>query len=179
MAATIQLAVLALALGLDSFRVSLGVGAAGRFRGLTGRLVCAFGVCDGVAFAVGVALGRSLAWMAGGWVNALGPPALAAYALYVLWLARKGTEDGVGEGRLVLGLPLVLSFDNLAVGGTLGGLSVSLLPATLVVGAASAVLALAGLALGRRTVEVLRLRPELAGATLLLAASALSFYGGG
>jgi putative Mn2+ efflux pump MntP len=176
MAASIQLGVLAIALGLDSFRVSLGIGAAGRFRGLTGRLVCAFGVCDGVAFAVGVALGRSLAWMAGGWVNALGPPALAAYALYVLWIARKGSDN---EWRLVLGLPLVLSFDNLAVGGTLGGLSLSLLPATLVVGVASAALALAGLVLGRRTVEVLRLRPELAGATLLLAASALSFYSGG
>jgi putative Mn2+ efflux pump MntP len=174
MAATIQLAVLALALGLDSFRVSLGVGAAGRFRGFSGQLVCAFGVCDGVAFAVGVAVGRSLAWMAGGWVNALGPPALASYALYVLWLARKESDD---EGRFVLGLPLVLSFDNLAVGGTLGGLSV--LPAALLVGAASAALALAGLVLGRRAVEVVRLRPELAGAALLLGASALSFYSGG
>jgi putative Mn2+ efflux pump MntP len=179
MAATIQLAVLAVALGLDSFRVSLGVGAAGRFRGLTGRLVCAFGVCDGVAFAVGVALGRSLAWMAGSWVNALGPPALAFYALYVLWLARRGSDEAADEGRLVLGLPLVLSFDNLAVGGTLGGLSVSLLPATVLVGSASALLALVGLALGRRTVESLRVRPELAGASLLLAASALSFYAGG
>jgi putative Mn2+ efflux pump MntP len=175
--AVAEIALLALALGLDSFRVSLGVGAAGRFRGLAGRLVCAFGVCDGVAFGAGVALGRSLAWMAGGWVNALGPPVLAAYALYVLWLARKGSDEDVG--RLVLGLPLVLSLDNLAVGGTLAGSSWALVPGSVLVGASSALLAFGGLVLGRRAVELVRIRPELAGAALLLGASALSFFAGG
>jgi putative Mn2+ efflux pump MntP len=179
MAATAEIVLLALALGLDSFRVSLGLGSAGSARAVAGRLVCAFGVCDGVALAVGVLLGRSLASLVGGWVNALGPPALAAYALYVLWLARTKSDDAAPGRWLVLGLPLVLSFDNLFVGATLGGLRISLVPATVLVGTISGLLALAGLVLGRRAVESLRLRPELAGAALLLVASALSFFAGG
>lgn len=179
MAAMAEIVLLALALGLDSFRVSLGLGAADSARGVAGRLACAFGVCDGLAFALGVLLGKSLASLVGGWVNPLGPPALAAYALYVLWLARTKSDEGGAGHWLAFGLPLVLSFDNLVVGATLGGLRISLVPATVLVGTVSGLLALAGLVLGRRTVELLRLRPELAGATLLLAASALSFFAGG
>ena len=179
MAATVTIVLLALALGLDSFRVSLGIGAAGLSRGVARRLVCSFGVCDGAAFAAGVLFGRSLASLIGDWVNEVGPGALVAVALYVLVLAPRGRDESVPGRWLVLGLPLMLSVDNLVVGGTLGGLRVPLFPASVLVGATSGLLALAGLELGRRTVESLRLRPELAGAALLLAASALSFVAGG
>jgi putative Mn2+ efflux pump MntP len=178
MAATAELLLLAVALGLDSFRVSLGLGAAGLARGAEVRLAFSFALCDAVALALGVTVGRTLASLAGTWADGLGPSVLAAYALYVLWLARGPSTDTETARWVVLGLPLMLSFDNFVVGGTLGGLRVSLLATTLLVGIASGSLALAGLALGRRAVQSLRVRPELAGAALLLAASALSLYSG-
>jgi putative Mn2+ efflux pump MntP len=178
MAATAEIVLLALALGLDSFRVSLGLGAAGLARGFEHRLVFSFGLCDAAALAVGVALGRSLASLLGTWVGALGPPTLAAYALYVLVLAHRQPTETVAGQWLVLGLPLMLSFDNLVVGATLGGIGISLLATTLFVGAASSSLALAGLALGRHAFGSLHLKPELAVAALLLAASALSLFPG-
>jgi putative Mn2+ efflux pump MntP len=177
MAATAELLLLTVALGLDSFRVSLGLGAAGLARGAEVRLAFSFALCDAVALALGVTLGR-IASLAGTWADGLGPSVLAAYALYVLWLARGPSTDTETGRWVVLGLPLMLSFDNFVVGGTLGGLRVSLLATTLLVGIASGSLALAGLALGRRAVQSLRVRPELAGAALLLAASALSLYSG-
>jgi manganese efflux pump family protein len=178
MAATAELALLSLALGLDSFRISLGLGATELARGVEHRLAFSFGLCDAVSLAVGVALGRSLGSLVGSWVDGLGPPVLGAYALYVLWLARRHQAETVADRWVLLGLPLMLSCDNLVVGGTLGGLRISLLATTLFVGVASGLLALAGLALGRRAVRSLQLRPELAGGALLLAASALSLFAG-
>jgi manganese efflux pump family protein len=174
-----EIILLALALGLDSFRVSLGLGAAGLAGGGERRLALSFAVCDAVALAAGVALAHSLASLAGTWVDGLGPSALAAYALYVLWLARSPGTEKATAGWVVLGLPLMLSLDNFFVGGTLGGLRISLLGVALLVGIASGLLALAGLIVGRRASRSLRLRPELAGAALLLLASGLSLHAGG
>ncbi len=173
-----EIVLLALALGLDSFRVSLGLGASSLAGGSELRLALSFAVCDAVALAAGVALGRSLTFLAGPWVEALGPPVLAAYALYILWLARRPGAERATAGWVVLGLPLMLSFDNLVVGGTLGGPRMSLLAVALLVGIASGLLALAGLILGRRAIQWLRIRPELAGAALLLVASGLSLHAG-
>jgi putative Mn2+ efflux pump MntP len=178
MAAAAEIVLLAVSLGLDSFRVSLGLGAAGLARGAELRLAFSFALWDAVALAVGVTLGRTLGSLAGTWADGLGPPVLAAYALYVLWLARGPSTDERTARWVVLGLPLMLSFDNFVVGGTLGGFHISLLATTLLVGIASGALALVGLALGRRAVQSLRVRPELAGAALLLAASALALYSG-
>jgi putative Mn2+ efflux pump MntP len=172
--AAAELVVLALALGLDSFRISLGLGAAGIAPGGELRIALSFAVCDAVALAVGLAFGRSLASLIGPWAGRLGPPVLAAYALYVLSLARTPREETATGAWLVVGLPLMLSFDNLVVGGTLGGLRVPLLLMALFVGVASGLMALAGLAAGRKAVRSLRLRPELVGAALLLLASAMS-----
>lgn len=168
------LVLLALALSADSFRVSIGLGAARMAAAGAARLVLAFAFCDAFALAVGLALGRSFVSVVGPWAGGLGPPALAAYALYVLWIARRSSVEEAPGGWLVLGLPLTLSLDNLVVGGTLGGQPVSALVLVPLVGTASGLLALAGLALGRSLARSLPVRPELAGGALLLVVSVLA-----
>jgi putative Mn2+ efflux pump MntP len=170
----LELLLLALALGFDSCRVSLTLGAAGTAVGRQLRIALAFGVCDGLALVLGVALGRSLVSLVGQWADRFEPSALGAYALFVVWLARSPREETETPSWLVVGLPLSLSFDNLVVGATLGGPRLSLLPVAGLVGAVSGLMALSGLALGRMSVRLLRLRPELVGAALLLLASVSS-----
>jgi putative Mn2+ efflux pump MntP len=172
----VALLAFAVPLGLDSLRVSLGLGTARIVAARELRIALSFAVCDGLALVLGLALGRSVGLLVGTWAGRLGPPVLAAYAFFVLWLGRgraPGEETRMG-GWLVVGLPLSLSFDNLAVGASLGGLRLSMLGVAAMVGCVSGLMALAGLVLGRTAIRALAVRPELAGAALLLVASALS-----
>ena len=172
----ITLLLLGFALSLDSFRVSLGLGALRLSRLRQLQIVIAFGVCDALAPLVGLLLGKSLLTYVGPWVEHLGPLLLCAYGVYVVYISRRcvGREAVETDRWMILGLPLSLSLDNLVAGTTLGMVGFPLLLSVVIIGGMSSLLSLLGLRLGSMAVNFLSLRAELIGGVVLIVV-ALSF----
>jgi len=166
----VTLLLLGFALSLDSFRVSLGLGTLKLSRLRQLQIVIAFGVCDALAPLIGLLIGKSLLEFIGPWVEHLGPLLLCAYGVYVVYIAQRfaGRETGETDRWMVLGLPLSLSLDNLIAGTTLGMIGFPLVLSVTAIGAMSALLAFAGLRLGRTAVNLLRIRAELIGGVVLI-----------
>jgi putative Mn2+ efflux pump MntP len=164
------LLLLAFALSLDSFRVSLGLGAL-KMRPLRQvQVVLAFGLCDGLAPLVGVLIGQSLVRFVGLWTEYLGPIVLGVYGAYVVHVARRYEEKEAAEpgGWIVLGIPLSLSLDNLIAGASLGLLGFPLLLSIAFIGGMSSLMSLAGLRLGSLAVSYLPAKAELLGGVALV-----------
>lgn len=163
-----------LALGLDSLRASCALGAIGVSRRRQYQMALAFGLSDGISPLIGSYLGSALADSVAPWIERVGPLLLAGYGLHVLWASRYWAGQDLENRRLLLGLPVAFSLDNLIVGG---GLSLAGHPPLLtaaVLGASSAALSLAGFRIGQMTMS--RLTPRLrwlAGGALLLVALGL------
>src|SRR5678816_526435 len=163
----ITLLLLGFALSLDSFRVSVGLGTLKLSRLRQLQIVIAFGVCDALAPLIGLLIGQSLLKIVGPWVEHIGPLLLCAYGVYVIYIAKRcaGTET---DRWMVLGLPLSLSLDNLIAGTTLGMIGFPLLISVTIIGVMSALLSLAGLRLGKTTMNLLRFRADLIGGVVLI-----------
>jgi putative Mn2+ efflux pump MntP len=165
------LLVLAFVLSLDSFRVSLGLGALRLRAARQAQIVVAFGLCDGLAPLLGILIGHSLVRLIGGWAEYLGPLVLGVYGAYVIYIARhyEATEEEREPGGwIVLGLPLSLSLDNLIAGASLGLIGFPLALSVGVIGAMSASMSMVGLFLGRTAVNSLKLKSELIGGVALV-----------
>jgi putative Mn2+ efflux pump MntP len=161
---------LGLALSLDSFRVSLALGAMKLRRVRQAQIAIAFGLCDGLAPLVGLLIGQSLVKYTDPWVEHLGPLVLCAYGAYVVWMARRyaGKQAHEESHWMVLGLPLSMSLDNLIAGTSLGMIGFPLLLSVVVIGAMSTLMSLAGLWLGSTAVNYLKVRTELLGGVALI-----------
>lgn len=164
------LLLLAFVLSLDSFRVSVGLGALKLRPVRQAQLVLAFGLCDGLAPLVGLLIGRSLVRYVGWWTEYFGPLALFAYGVYVIYVAKRcaGKEAKEPDRWIVLGLPLSLSLDNLIAGASLGMVGFPLLLSVAVIGSMSALMSVAGLRLGSIAVNFLRINTELLGGVALV-----------
>ncbi|HYJ87064.1 MAG TPA: manganese efflux pump [Pyrinomonadaceae bacterium] len=164
------LLLLGFVLSLDSFRVSLGLGALKLSRLRHVQIVLAFGLCDGLAPLVGLLIGKSLVTYIGWWTEYLGPLALCAYGAYVIYVAKRcaGEEARESGPWIVLGLPLSMSLDNLIAGASLGMVGFPLLISVAVIGSMSALMSLAGLRLGSLAVSFLRINTELVGGVALV-----------
>ncbi len=164
------LLLLAFALSLDSLRVSLGLGALKLRPTRQAQIVLAFGLCDGLAPLVGLLIGQSLVAFIGSWTEHLGPLALFAYGVYVIYVARRyaGKEEEEPSRWIVLGLPLSLSLDNLIAGASLGLVGFPLLLSVVVIGSMSALMSLAGLKLGGLATTFLKSKTELIGGVALI-----------
>src|ERR1051325_5357984 len=115
------LLLLGLTLSLDSFRVSLGLGAMKLRPMRQAQIVLAFGLCDALAPLVGLLIGHSLVKYTSAWIGHLGPLVLCAYGVYVIYVARRYADKETQEDDrwMVLGLPLSMSLDNLIAGASL------------------------------------------------------------
>ena len=144
------IALLGFALALDSFAVSASVGAAGLRRSRHVGVSLSFGICDGLASLLGAMLGIGPDDGSEQWLHWIGPLAVAAYALYVLLLAKLTLSAGssVDARWLVFGLPLCLSLDNFLTGGRLNSLELPAPVMAMLFGLCSGLLAFAGLRLG-------------------------------
>jgi putative Mn2+ efflux pump MntP len=164
------LLLLGFTLSLDSFRVSLGLGATKLRPARKAQIAIAFGLCDGLAPLVGLLIGQSLLKYTGAWVEHLGPLVLCGYGVYVIYVARSCTgKEAQEEGRWsVLGLPLSMSLDNLIAGASLGMIGFPLLISVVVIGAMSSLMSLAGLWLGNMAISYLRVKTELFGGVALV-----------
>jgi putative Mn2+ efflux pump MntP len=162
------LLLLAFTLSLDSFRVSLGLGATRPRPARQAQIALAFGLCDGLAPLVGLAVGQSLLSYVGERVEYLGPLMLCGYGLYTVYVARRAEKESAEEGWAVFGLPLTLSLDNLVAGASLGVLGFPVLLSVAVIGVTSGLMSLAGLRLGAVAVNFLKIRSELLGGLALI-----------
>jgi putative Mn2+ efflux pump MntP len=172
----LTLLLLGFALSLDSFRVSLGLGALHLSRLRQVQIVIAFGLCDALAPLIGLLIGKSLLRYVGPWIEHLGPLLLCAYGVYVIYIARRCAKARDGRERdardtdhwMVLGLPLSLSLDNLVAGTTLGMVGFPLWLSVAVIGGMSSLLSFAGLRLGTIAVSFLPAKTELIGGAVLI-----------
>lgn len=165
------LILLGLALGFDSFRVSLGLGGL-RLSAARRRLVAlSFGVCDGLAPLFGLMLGKQLVTTVGEWTEYIAPFAIGGYGLWVIYVAcRRGeSEEEAEQGPwIVLGLPLALSVDNFAAGVGLGLLQYPLLLSAAIIGLMSGLMAFVGLRLGDALARRLPFNTDIAGGVALV-----------
>jgi putative Mn2+ efflux pump MntP len=168
---------LGVALGLDSFRASLALGTMNPDAGRRLRLALAFGVCDGVAPLLGLALGPSLRGLLSAWAGVLGPTLLVGYGLYSLITPRgTGDADPERDGWVALGIPLFLSLDNLVAGFALGIMQMPIAASAAAIGAISGLMSLAGLRCGALIGRVIPTRAErVGGAALILLSLAMAF----
>ena len=170
------LVVLGLVLGLDSLRVSAGLGTRKLSRVRRWQIACAFGLCDTIAPLVGLVAGQSIVSAIGEWTEPLGPLVLGGYGLYVVYLTWHGGELARDDERWAMfGLAIFLGLDNLVAGIGLGLLGFPVLLSAFVLGAISGLMSLAGLYLGFVLGKILPAQSELVGGVmLLLFASALA-----
>jgi putative Mn2+ efflux pump MntP len=166
-------------LGLDSFRASLGLGAVYRGAAVRSRVALAYGTCDGIAPILGLVLGATVVESASPWVGWAGPLALGGFGLFTLLAAgREGSRPGgdrTGAAWAAVGLPLLLSVDNLVAGFGLGAVGVPVVVSALILGTISGMMALAGLYLGALVSRALPARAErVGGAALALLALAMA-----
>jgi putative Mn2+ efflux pump MntP len=165
---------LALALGLDSLRATIGLGVLRPSLGYAVRLALAFALVESATPLVGLFVGSTLAPLTS-WASFAGPAVLAATGLYITIESLRGREGEaarVAESRgLIWGLPLSLSLDNLLAGTGLGLLGADPLPAALVIGAISGLLAFGGLRLGAMLPRLLASKAEVVGGLILIASA--------
>ncbi|MBS1786254.1 MAG: manganese efflux pump [Acidobacteria bacterium] len=164
------LLLLGFVLSLDSFRVSLALGALKLLPVRQAQIILAFGICDGMAPLIGLLIGQSIVTHIGPWVEHLGPLMLCGYGIWVIYAARRqeGKEAQEEPHWMVLGLPLSLSLDNFIAGTSLGLIRFPVLMSAGVIGAISALMSLAGLFLGKTMGNRLALKSELLGGTALV-----------
>jgi manganese efflux pump family protein len=143
------LILLGFVLGLDSFRVSAGLGGLKFSPSRRRRIALAFALCDGLAPLFGILAGSALEGV-GRLAAVLGPVVLGGYGLYVIYLAWRCEEqrEAGNDLWLVYGIPISLSFDNFVAGVGIGMLEFPVLLSALVVGVMSGLMSLAGLRLG-------------------------------
>ena len=140
-------------LGLDSLRTSAALGAKSLSLRRRTRIALMFGLCDGLAPLLGLALGRAFVADVASWIKLCGVLSLAGYGAFLLFASprRKTSDESRSEtdDQLVLfGLPVVLGLDNLIAGFALGTLGPPVLVSALVLGVISGLMSLLGFCLG-------------------------------
>jgi manganese efflux pump family protein len=176
----VAVVLLGVVLGVDSFRASLGLGAVRGCAARKARVALAFAVCDGVAPILGMVAGAAVVRSVSFWTGWVGPLVLGGFGVFTFLSA--GADDPKEGGSTPggawasLGLPLVLSLDNLVAGFGLGAVRVPIVVSALTLGAVSGAMALAGLYLGALVGRAMPTQAErLGGAALTLLAVAMAF----
>jgi manganese efflux pump family protein len=162
--------------GLDNFRVAVGLGTLNLTHQRRVHIALAFCLCEALAPLVGLKIGNVLIDSISIWVEAIGPIVLGGSGLYIIYRTlRHEEEDRLFDSRWVIfGLPISLSLDNLLAGVGLGMLGLPILLSTLVIGAISGMMCVIGLLVGGAVARYLPCQAELlSGVILLMLAMAL------
>ncbi len=127
-------------------------------------MALAFGICDGVAPLLGLAIGRATAASLASLSDVLAPILLIGGGACELPRRQAEGEGGRGDDDddrwVVLGLPLCLSLDDLVAGVAIGAPRWPVLSSAVAIGAISGAMSLAGLLLGRLARRTLPARVE-------------------
>jgi putative Mn2+ efflux pump MntP len=172
----IALLMLGAALGLDSLRVTVGMGMHGLPARRRWQLASAFGICDGLALFVGASIGGvPLHWLSPTF-SVVGPLLLAGYGVYMILTSMldKEIEPEKRPGWILFGIPVVLGLDNFVAGVALGAIGYPLLISATVVGIISGLMAMIGFALGAMLRRQFPSRIGIFGGALVLVSALLT-----
>ncbi|MES1245629.1 MAG: manganese efflux pump [Acidobacteriota bacterium] len=170
---------LGLLVGLDNLQVGAALGLVRMSAARRWAFAGVFAFCETFMPLVGLALGQAARARAGQWADAIGIAVLALCGLLIVVFALRGGRDGeeveslVGSRLALAGLPLSLSFDNLAAGVGLGSLGFPVIASALILGLVSGSLCALGLFAGARLRRWVPERAELWSGVYLLALAAI------
>jgi putative Mn2+ efflux pump MntP len=165
---------LGLLVGLDNLQVGAGLGLVRMTAARRWAFAGLFALCETVMPLVGLALGQQARARAGAWADGIGIAVLALCGILIVVFALHGEEESLAESRLALaGLPLSLSFDNLAAGVGLGSLGFPVVASALILGLVSGSLCAVGLFAGAQLRRWVPKRAELWSGVYLLTLAAI------
>jgi putative Mn2+ efflux pump MntP len=170
-----SLLILGFTLSLDNFRTAVALGGLRLGWRQSVQVALLFGFCDGVAPLVGILIGHYWSEAIGSTAEYVGAIGLGLYGLYLLVQAwRTETPEELDRPWAVFGLVVPLSADNIVAGTSLGLLGFSPWLVAPIFGVITALMAFAGLQLGRAAASVVRIRSDLlTGVTLVVMATVM------
>jgi putative Mn2+ efflux pump MntP len=166
----------AFAVGFGNFAASISIGLSGATRTTRLRVGLVFGIFETCMPLVGLVAGHSAVAALGDWSGVTGGILLiliGAWQLIQALRASSGSSPAPTSFRRLLVTGFALSLDNLVVGFSLGVQHTSLPEAIIVFGAASVLLSLAGLEIGRRLGQAFEFGAEYLSAAVLVAVGVL------
>lgn len=154
MAAFVKVLVVAFALALDVFAVSVGVGVRGVPRATKIRIGIAFACAEVVMNLVGVGLGLAAGKMIGNVAGYIGFVALVGLGIYMMIESRRELSEGsqldLSQGFGLLLAALSISLDSLGIGFSILYIGVPLVESLVVIAVVSVCSTTLGLSLGQR-----------------------------
>ncbi len=172
----LEVMLVAIALGMDSFSLSIGLGCQEIERRKIWGFTLLVGIFHVLMPLLGFFLGRAAGQVLGGMAVYIGAAVLFFLGIKMFWEAIKGEkrETCILNGFMLLVLPLSVSIDALSVGFGLGTFGVNSLTVAVLFGLTAALLTRLGLMLGDRAGKLLNSSEYLAGVIFIaLAISAI------
>lgn len=166
-----EVIVLAVALSMDAFAVSIGLGSKGNTRGLGFKAGLFFGSFQALMPFLGYLGGKGVL----GWVEAYAH--WIAFGLLVLIGAKmvyEGLQEGIEEdiatvtNKMMLLLAIATSIDAMAAGFSLTLLDINAYLACLIIGVTTFAFSWAGVQIGKRSGTWLESKAEIFGGTVLI-----------
>lgn len=166
-----EVIVLAIALSMDAFAVSIGLGSKGDTRGLGLKAGLFFGAFQALMPFIGYLGGKGIL----GWVDAYAHwIAFGLLALIGGKMIYEGLHEGIEEdiaaitNKMMLLLAIATSIDAMAAGFSLTLLDVNAYLACLIIGVTTFAFSWAGVQIGKRSGTWLESKAELFGGTVLI-----------
>jgi putative Mn2+ efflux pump MntP len=161
----------ALAVGLDTFAISIGVGVAQLAPGASLRVGFAFALAEIMMQVIGYELGASAGQMLGRWAAIAGFILLGIIGILMVRSALRAegeTDFDATTGTGLLMTALSISLDSLGVGVALPAAAIPLVPLLITVSITTTVFTLVGLAFGAILGERYERRAEAVAGTMLV-----------
>jgi putative Mn2+ efflux pump MntP len=166
-----EVIILAVALSMDAFAVSIGLGSKGNTRGLGLKAGIFFGAFQGLMPFIGYLGGKGIF----GWVDAYARwIAFGLLALIGAKMIYEGFQEGIEEdiaaitNKMMLILSIATSIDAMAAGFSLTLLNVNPYLACLIIGATTFLFSWTGVQIGKNSGTWLESRAEIFGGTVLI-----------
>lgn len=184
MAEIVSLSLLAVALGMDAFSVSLGIG----MQDIRLKRIFLIGLVIGFFHFImpffGILFGQALAGPIGGWAEVLGGLLLTGIGLHMFFQAfqedhpnREGIFRFTPAGFSLFLIGFTVSIDSFSVGLSLGIVGVRLLLVLSFFCIASMLMAWVGMLLARKTRGFLGVYSELLGGSILIGFGLFALFG--
>jgi manganese efflux pump family protein len=166
-----EVIVLAVALSMDAFAVSIGLGSKGNIRGLGLKAGLFFGVFQALMPFIGYLGGKGIL----GWVNAYAHwIAFGLLALIGGKMIYEGLHEGIEEdiaaitNKMMLLLAIATSIDAMAAGFSLTLMDINAYLACFIIGVTTFALSWAGVEIGKRSGTWLESKAEIFGGVVLI-----------
>lgn len=167
----LEIFLLALALGMDAFAVSIALGARGGARGMALKAGTYFGCFQALMPLAGWLGGKTLLGGLHGHAHWIAFVLLSGIGLKMLYEAWRGNPETIlttTSGRTLFGLAVATSIDALAAGFTLPLLPVNAYAACALIGLVTFVLGVLGVSIGRHGGTWLESKAEVFGGLVLI-----------